>query len=131
MEASDFDQRAFFSAVEKSGARAIAPFNRAAAPSGLAPNHPEDEARKRGRYVLENDEHVDVLVSRSRTATDGTVLAFEDAWARRQKIQLGDGCGIWIPSLDDLIVTKRFASRPKDAEDVRLLELLRDKQGSR
>lgn len=29
--------------------------------------------------------------------------------------------------IDDLILTKRFGARPKDAEDVRLLEALRGK----
>jgi hypothetical protein len=31
---------------------------------------------------------------------------------------------VTIPSLADLILTKRFASRPKDAEDIRLLQTL-------
>ena len=33
-----------------------------------------------------------------------------------------------LPSLDDLIVTKRFGARPKDLEDIRLLEVLRDQE---
>ncbi len=36
-----------------------------------------------------------------------------------------------LPSLDDLILTKRFAARPKDAEDIRLLEALRAQEGGR
>jgi hypothetical protein len=31
---------------------------------------------------------------------------------------------VTIPSLADLILTKRFAARPKDIEDVRLLQTL-------
>jgi len=34
-----------------------------------------------------------------------------------------------IPSLEDLIATKRFAARPKDLEDLRLLAALRDDGG--
>jgi hypothetical protein len=49
-----------------------------------------DTARRRGRYTLENDEHV--------------------------------------PTIDDLILTKRFANRPKDLEDIRLLTILRDER---
>jgi hypothetical protein len=30
-----------------------------------------------------------------------------------------------LPSIPDLILTKRFAARPKDLEDIRLLEILR------
>lgn len=30
-----------------------------------------------------------------------------------------------VPALDDLILTKRFGGRPKDLEDIRLLEALR------
>jgi hypothetical protein len=29
-----------------------------------------------------------------------------------------------VPTLDDLILTKRFAARPKDLEHIRLLEAL-------
>jgi hypothetical protein len=30
------------------------------------------------------------------------------------------------PPIDDLILTKRIAARPKDAEDIRLLERLKE-----
>jgi hypothetical protein len=33
-----------------------------------------------------------------------------------------------LPSIDDLILTKRFAARPKDLEDIRLLEVLRSEE---
>lgn len=42
---------------------------------------------------------------------------------RRALVVLG------IPSLEDLIATKRFAARAKHAEDIRLLEVLRKKLG--
>lgn len=38
---------------------------------------------------------------------------------RRALVVLG------LPTLDDLILTKRVAARPKDLEDIRLLEVLR------
>ena len=43
----------------------------------LWPTRTPDEARSRGRYVLENDERVDVLVARSVPTTDGVRVAFE------------------------------------------------------
>ena len=36
--------------------------------------------------------------------------------------------GVAVPSLDDLILTKRLGGRPKDLEDIRLLEALRSKE---
>jgi hypothetical protein len=35
---------------------------------------------------------------------------------------------ITVPSLEDLILTKRFGGRPKDLEDIRLLETLRKEE---
>jgi hypothetical protein len=155
MEASEFEQRGFFASIEASAARAlligrqalvalglplvtrdydfwlhiddIAALNAAVQVFGLVPNRSLEDARKRGRYVLENDEHVDVLVARSCPTVDGALLAFDDVWERRRRIDLGEGVGVCIPALDDLIATKRFAARPRDAEDIRLLEGLRQK----
>lgn len=59
------------------------------------PTRSPEEAGRAGRYVLENDEHVDVLVARS------------------------------VPIVDDLILTKQIQPRPKDLEDIRLLNALR------
>jgi hypothetical protein len=155
MQGSDFDEEAFFRAIHASGARAlligrqalivlglpvmtsdydfwihfddIERFNEAVVPLGLFPSHTPAEARARGRYVLESDEHVDVLLSRSRTTTEGHAVSFDGIWIRRQTVPLGDGgAPVSIPSIDDLILTKRFAARPRDAEDIRLLESLRD-----
>ena len=153
VEGTDFDEEAFFRAIERSGSRALligrqalialglpvmtsdydfwlhiddaALFNAATAPFGFAPTVSPEVARTRRRYVLENDERVDVLVSRTRTTIDGVVLAFDDAWSRRVALEIAPHVHALLPSLDDLILTKRFAARAKDAEDVRLLEVLR------
>lgn len=74
-----------------------------------------------------NDERVDVLVARSVTTTDGTVVVFDDLWTRRRQLRLADDLGVHIPQVDDLILTKRFGARSKDLEDIRLLQILRDK----
>lgn len=153
MRAGEFDELAFFRAIENSKARAlligrralvvlglpvltadydfwiaiddIGSFNAAAAEFDLRPTKSPDEARRTGRYVLENDERVDVLVARSVTAKTGEVVSFEDLWTRRQPIDVGESAVLHLPSIDDLILTKRFALRPRDIEDVRLLEVLR------
>ena len=156
MQASAFNEDQFFRAIAGSGARALligrralvalglpvltadydfwvhpddmASFNEAVKPYVLHLNHPPEEARKRGRYVLENDERVDVLVARALSTVDGKDVRFDDLWARRQTLELAAEVRVAIPSLEDLILTKRFAARAKDAEDIRLLEALRKKQ---
>lgn len=153
MQGSAFDEQDFFRAIAESGVRAlligrkalvvlglpvltadydfwlhaddIEAFNGAVAHLELVPNRSAVEARKLGRYVLENDEKVDVLIARSVSTIDGKELVFDEVWARRAITKLAGGGEISLPCLDDLIGTKRFAARPKDAEDLRLLEGLR------
>ncbi len=156
VQGSEFDEVAFFRAIHESGARAlligrralvllglpvltadydfwiaiddIAVFNSAVAACGLLPTRTPEEARRRGRYAVENDEHVDVLVPRSVRTMDGVEVAFESVWSRRQRVALGRDVDVQIPARDDLILTKRFAGRPKDLEDIRLLRAL-DSEG--
>ena len=153
MQGSEFDEAEFFRAIAASGARAlligrralvalgipvltadydfwlhiddIAAFNAAVEAQGLFPTRTPDEARGRGRYVLENDERVDVLVARTVPTVDGIRVSFEDVWSRRRLLEVAIGGAVAVPALDDLILTKRFGGRPKDLEDIRLLEALR------
>jgi hypothetical protein len=101
-------------------------FNRGVAQCDLHPSVAPEEARRRGRYVVENDEHVDVLVARSVTTADGVVVSFDDVWTRRRAVTLEPEIEVQLPIIDDLILTKRFANRPKDLEDIRLLRILKD-----
>jgi hypothetical protein len=156
VEGADFDEERFFDCISRSGARALligrralvalgipvltadyhfwihiddaAAFSGALAPLGLFPSHTPDEARARGRYVLENDEHVDVLVARSVPTTHGQRVVFDGLWERRRLLVFSAQVSVAVPSLDDLIATKHFAARPKDLEDIRLLEALRDRE---
>lgn len=84
------------------------------------PDRSPQKARETGRYVLENGERVDVIVARSATAPDGEVLSFEDAWSRKQSLTI-HGVAVQLPSIQDLIVTKRWGSRPKDMVDIQWL----------
>ncbi len=157
MEGTEFDEAGFFRAVAASGARAmligrralialglplltgdydfwlhiddIALFNRAAAPFGLVPTRSPEDARVRGRYGLENDEKVDVLVGRSVPTVDGDRVVFDDIWARHQAIEVAPGVSVAVPALEDLASTKRFGARPKDAEDLRLIATLIARRG--
>ena len=153
MRSEDFDELSFFRAIHESGVRAlligrralvllglpvltadydfwiaidqIAAFNAAAARCDLHATVDPDEARRRGRYAVENDEHVDVLVARSVTTVDGVQVGFEDVWAQRRAVTLAPDIEVQRPAIDDLILTKRFADRPKDLEDIRLLRMLK------
>jgi hypothetical protein len=156
VQGSEFEEAAFFRAIAKSGARAlligrralvalgipvltadydfwlhiddITAFNTALEPQGLLPSRTPDEARSRGRYVLENDERVDVLVARTVPTVDGIRVAFDDVWTRRRGLEVAPGVTLGVPTIDDLILTKRFGGRPKDLEDIRLLEALRKEE---
>ena len=62
--------------------------------------------------------HIDV-----QTSTPG--IEFEGVWSRRE-VRKYDRQEFYILSFDDLIASKRAAGRPKDLEDIRLLELRPD-----
>jgi hypothetical protein len=156
VQGSEFEEAEFFGAIAASGARAlligrralvalgipvltadydfwvhiddIASFNAAVEPQGLTPSRTPEEARGRGRYVLENDERVDVLVARTVPTVDGVRVAFDEVWERRRALEVAPGVTLAVPDLDDLILTKRFGGRPKDLEDIRLLEALREEE---
>jgi hypothetical protein len=153
MQPSRFDEVAFFRTLDRSQARAllvgrralvllglpvltadydfwlaideIESFNALAAAFDLHPTLTPDEARRHGRYVLENDEHIDVLVARSVPTINGPAVHFEELWKDREQVTLED-VHVSIPSLDDLILTKQIRSRPKDLEDIRLLRILKE-----
>lgn len=153
MEAPEFDEEDLFRAIGASGARVlligrralvalglpvltadydlwspsdeVERLNAALAPLGLFPSRSVDEARARGRYVLEGDEHVDVLVAKQASTKDGVVLTFDAAWSRRRRVPYAPGVAVDVPSIDDLILTKRWSLRPKDVSDIELLEQLR------
>jgi len=156
MEASDFDEVEFFRAIARSGVQAlligrralvllglpvltadydfwihidhIARFNEVAERFGLRPTRSAEDARRAGRYVLENDEHVDVVVARSATTVDGVIVAFDALWQTRRALQLATDVPLAVPDVAGLILTKRIAARPKDLEDIRLLEVLRGEE---
>jgi hypothetical protein len=157
VDAESFDEDAFFRALAGSGARAvligrralialgipvltadfdlwlhiddISLLNDALERAGLSASHSPEQARQRGGYVLENGGKVDVLVARSHPTVDGVQVTFDEVWTRRQSLDAAPGITIYLPAIDDLIATKRFGARPKDAEDIRLLNQLKAASG--
>ncbi len=154
MQATAFDEIAFFRAIATSEARAlligrramialgmpvmtadydfwlaaedIERFNGALRPFEMVPTRTPEDARAHGRYVLENDEHVDIMVARAASTVDGALVRFDDVWARHVRPTIAEGVTVAMPCLDDLILTKRFGGRPRDADDIRWLERLRE-----
>jgi hypothetical protein len=49
-------------------------------------------------------------------------VRFEDIYSRALVIRVAGGASIRVPTVSDLILTKRFAVRAKDIADIRLLE---------
>jgi hypothetical protein len=156
VQASSFDEVGFFRAIADAGVRALLigrralialglpvmtsdydfwiaaddaeQLNQALRPFDMFPTRTPDEARKVGRYALENDEHVDVLIARAASTIDGLLVSFEDVWNRRVQVDIVPGVQISIPCIDDLILTKRFGARPRDADDIRWLDALKQRK---
>ncbi|MGB0680178.1 MAG: hypothetical protein ACPGUV_10995 [Polyangiales bacterium] len=151
MHGSHFEEADFFRAIDRNEARALLigrralvalglplltadydfwvaeadleHFAKALEPFDLFPNKSFDEARRQGRLVFENDEHIDVLCCRS-LVRGNLRLDFDAIWQRRRRIDFGDGVMVYVPCTEDIIATKRFSGRPKDIEDIRLLEAI-------
>jgi hypothetical protein len=151
MEAEEFDEAGFFRALAENGVRYLLIGRRALVALGapvmtadydiwldfdmveklnsvadrfeLAPTYDSVEARARGRYVLEGAERVDVLITRGKSLDDGTALTFNEAHDRRVT-SVAFGVEVALPCLEDLITTKRWGARPKDALDIVYLQSL-------
>jgi hypothetical protein len=145
VHADAFDEADFFHAIARSGARGlpvltadydlwihpddIERLNAAVADLDLVPTRTPDQARGAGRYVLENSVHVDVLVARRSSTKDGVPVVFDEVWARREELTYGASVTIAVPTIDDLILTKRWSMRDKDVADIHLLEALKRARG--
>jgi hypothetical protein len=71
----------------------------------------------------------EITISRDRVQLDVQTMTpgikFEEVWERREIMQYKQQ-EFYILSRDDLIASKRAAGKPKDLEDVRLLELAKE-----
>lgn len=149
MEGEDFDEGDFFGAIERSGARVLLigrraliaigipvltadydlwipaddaeKLNGALEALGMIANRTPTEARRVGRYVIENGEHVDVLIARQVSTQDGVPVLFDEVYARAASVTVAGGAIIRVPCVEDLILTKRFGARPRDLADIDLL----------
>lgn len=150
MHADEFDEADFFRAISASGARILLigrraliaigipvltadydfwlaiddmeKLNRALLELDMVPNREPAEARKVGRYVIENGERVDVLIARQVSTRDGVPVRFEDVYERSELVEVSRGASVRVPTIADLILTKQFGARPKDLADIDLLK---------
>ena len=157
MESPAFDEESFYRAVAQPGIRVlligrramialgipvgtwdydfwlhiddIEAFNAAALDFDLIPNRTPDEARAVGRYVLEDDDRVDVMIARQVSTKTGEHVRFDDVYARSRLVEVAPGTKVHVPCIPDLIATKRFSLRPQDIQDIRLLEALAKERG--
>ncbi len=67
------------------------------------------------QYILETDVHPFVAG-----------VTFDQVWRNRVEGRIGDTT-VFFAGLDDLIQMKQAAGRPKDVEDIRILEKLKEK----
>jgi len=70
-------------------------------------------------YVLQADTHPFVAGAK-----------FRDAWKTRTETNI-KGLKVFVPDLDQLIAMKKAAGRPKDLEDLRVLEKLKERRSKR
>lgn len=158
MPASEFDEVEFYKAIAASGARAlligrraqialgidvmtadydfwihrddIDLFNAVCSTFDLDPDKTPKQARETGHYVLESDIHVDVFVAKHIPTRDGQQVVFEEVWQRALQTRPAPDILIQIPTIEDLILTKRFGQRGKDALDIQRLQALIQKRNT-
>ncbi len=58
-------------------------------------------------------------------------LRFDDAWTRRTSLPYTPAVPLVVPCIDDMILTKRWSLRPKDVDDIAMLEKLKQGGGSK
>lgn len=107
-----FDVDLLIDATEENAARLLAAMQDAGIGSAALTTPRELLAHE--ITILKDVVRVDV-----QTRTPG--VTFADAWARKIEREVG-GVRYWLLSREDLIAAKRAAGRPKDLEDVRVLE---------
>jgi hypothetical protein len=76
---------------------------------------------------VESDLHDEIenFTAIERCGARAPIVSFESVWERRVARPLSPDASVWLPCLEDLILTKRFADRERDRVDIVMLEALR------
>jgi predicted nucleotidyltransferase len=70
---------------------------------------------------------LDFLRARRYVTKDGESFSFEDLYARKQTIPVDD-FAVYVPTIEDLILTKRTRLSPRDEEDIKYLQVLLERR---
>ena len=66
-----------------------------------------------------------LLIGRRALVALGIPVLTADVWARRRTLEVAPGAAVAVPTLDDLILTKRFGGRLGEAEEEESRSLIR------
>jgi hypothetical protein len=93
---------------------------------GLYPSRKIEKLENTFMFKLENDFVVDVFRSRHFTSSNGKKISFDDIYLRRNTVKGASGLEVNLPSIDDLIELKKLRNSPKDIQDIKYLEEIKE-----
>jgi len=105
VQGTEFDEEELFAAIARSGVRVLLIGRRALVALGIP--------------VLTADYDLWIDID------DIGALNAALAWARRRELAYAPNVPLVVPCLDDMILTKRWSLRPKDVDDIAMLEKLK------
>ena len=91
----------------------------------LYPSISKAEIKKHYKFKLENNFAIDIFCFKHFSVGKREKLSFNELYERRNVFKGETGLEINLPSIDDLIELKRLGSRPKDIEDIKYLQGLK------
>lgn len=96
----------------------------------LYPSRPVGQLHTSFMFKLENDFLFDVFRARAFGVGKDKKITFDEIYARKKVLKGETDLEINVPAIDDLIALKRLRSSPKDLNDIRYLEAIKEKQSS-
>lgn len=92
----------------------------------LYPNISKEKIKTHFKFKLENDFAIDIFHAKYFSSGKGKKLSFEELYTRKNIAKGETGFEINLPSINDLIALKKLRSLPKDQEDIKYLEALKE-----
>jgi len=92
----------------------------------LYPNLSKEKIQTHFKFKLENDFAIDVFCAKYFSSGKGKKLSFEELYTRKKIAKGKTGLKINLPSINDLIALKNLRSLPKDQEDIKYLEAIKE-----
>jgi hypothetical protein len=79
--------------------------------------------------LLSDNLKLDFFRCRTYSLEGGEAFTFAEIYARRKVVPV-EGFAVYVPSLEDLLRTKRIRSSPKDLEDMKYLQVLLEREAA-